>query len=103
MPLLASRDLPLVANGRLYSTRVRSIMIYGSETSPVKEENLIRLDRNDARMGRWMFNVGPKDRISAEKLRIRLRSNSSRECLQDRRLQWFGLLERMEERKSAGT
>ena len=44
-----------------------------------------------------MCNVRPGDRISATELRIRLISNSMKKCLQDRRLQWFGHLEGMEE------
>ena len=46
-----------------------------------------------------MSNIWAKERNSAEELRTRLRLKSVRECLQDRRLQWFGPLERMEERK----
>ena len=50
MPLLASRGFPLEAKGRLYSAYVQSVMLYGSETWPVKEENVIKLERNDV----WM-------------------------------------------------
>ena len=42
----------------------------------------------------WMCNVRLEDRISAEKLRTRLKLNSMREYLHDRRLQWFGHLEK---------
>ena len=45
-----------------------------------------RLKRNDARMVRLMGNARPQDMISAEKVRARLKLNSMRECLQDRRL-----------------
>ena len=41
-----------------------------------------------------MFNVRPGDRISAEKLGTRLTLKNMREYLKDRRLQWFGHLER---------
>ena len=41
--------------------------------------------------------LGQDDRISAEELMARLKFESMWECLQDRRLQWFGLLERMGE------
>ena len=50
VPLLAGRGFPLEAKGRLYSACVQSVMLYGSETWPVKEENVIRLERNDV----WM-------------------------------------------------
>ena len=43
VPLLAS-GLPLGSKGRLHSTYVRSATINGSESWPVKEEDLIRLN-----------------------------------------------------------
>ena len=50
VPFLTSRALHLGAKSRLYSAFVCSIMLYGNETWPVKEENVIRLKRNHARM-----------------------------------------------------
>lgn len=47
-------------------------------------------------MFRWMCTVRPKDRIS-EECRIRLNLKHIRECLQNRRVQQFGVLEKMEE------
>ena len=57
----------------------------------------MRLVRNDARMVKWMSNVTSTDKSSAEQLRTRRKLNSTKQCLQDRGLQWFGHLERMEE------
>ena len=34
-------------------------MLYGKEVWPVKEEDVIKLERNDARIVRWMSNLGP--------------------------------------------
>ena len=56
---------------------------------------MIGLERNDSRMVRWMCSVGSVDRISVEELRTRLKLNSMREYLQDRTLQWFGLLKKL--------
>ena len=44
-----------------------------------------------------MYNVRIEDRISAEELVIRLNLKNWRGCVQDRRLQWFNYLKRMEE------
>lgn len=41
----------------LCSIEIHSIMLYRSETCPVKEEDMIRLEMNDARIVRWMYNV----------------------------------------------
>ena len=43
-------------------------MLYGIEPCSVKED-VIRLQRNDARMVTWMYN---ENRISAEKLRTKM-------------------------------
>ena len=67
-------------------------MLYRRETLPIKEKYMIRLERNERRMARWMFNVRSEDRISAEELSIRLKSKSMMECLQDRRLQLFEIV-----------
>ena len=56
-------------------------MLYGSDTWPVKKEDVIRLERNDARIVRWMCNVRPEDSISAEEPRTRLKLKSVRKCL----------------------
>ena len=42
LPLLTSKDLSLEAKDRLHSTCIHIVMLYGSETLPVKEENVIR-------------------------------------------------------------
>lgn len=95
--LLTSRVLSLLAKGRLYEACVRSVMLYGSETWAVKEEDLVRLERNDMRMIRWMCNVSLRDRESSDELRSRLGIHNIRDVVQTRRLRWFGHLERMEE------
>jgi len=57
VPLLTNRDMPLIRRGRLYSSCVRSSMLYGSETWPVRKENKVALQRGEMRMVRWMCNV----------------------------------------------
>ena len=63
----------------------------------LNEEDVIRLERNDVMIVRWMCNVSLEEMISPEELRTRLKLKSVRECLQHRRMEWFGLLERKEE------
>ena len=48
-------------------------------------------------MVRRMCSIRPEERISAEELKTRLKIGSMRYCLLNRRLQWFGHIERMEE------
>ena len=83
--------------GRVFEACVRSVVLYGSETWAVKEEDLTRLERNDMRMVRWMCGVTLKDRKSSEELRDRLGLANIRDCVQSRRLRWFGHVERMDD------
>ncbi|XP_057298477.1 uncharacterized protein LOC130629336 [Hydractinia symbiolongicarpus] len=71
LPLLTSRVLSIEVKGRLYEACVRSVMLHGSETWAVKQEDLDRLERNDMRMVRWMCNASLRDRKSSDELRSR--------------------------------
>lgn len=66
------------------------------DNCPVKDEYVIRLERDDARMILWMVNVRSKDRSFREKLGTTPNVNSMKGCSQGRRLYWFYNLERME-------
>jgi len=57
VPLLTNDDISLTVRGRLYSSCVRSSMLHGSETWPVKQENEVALQRAEMRMVRWMCDV----------------------------------------------
>ena len=43
VPLLTNKDVSLIMRGRLYSSCVRSSMLHGSETWPVRKENVAAL------------------------------------------------------------
>jgi len=70
--LLTNRDISLIRRGRLYSSCVRSSMLHGSETWPVRKENEVVLQRPEMRMVIWMCNVKVKDRVPSKELRERL-------------------------------
>jgi len=54
----------------MYSSRVRSSMLHGSETWPVRKENEVALQRAQMRMVRWMCNVKVKDRVPSKELKM---------------------------------
>ena len=56
---------------------------------------MIRLEKNDARMVKWMCNVRCEDKISPTELKTGLQLNSMKKCLHDRRLQWSYYVEKM--------
>ena len=53
VPLLTNKDVSLIMRGRLYySSCVRSSMLHGSKTWPVRKENVVALQRAEMRMVR---------------------------------------------------
>ena len=66
VPLLTNKDVSLIMRGRLYSSCERSSMLHGSETWPVRKENVVALQRAEMRMVRWMCGVKLKDRWQME-------------------------------------
>ena len=61
--------------------------LYGSETWPVKEKVVIRLERNGVGMVRQMYNFRPEAKIPVDDFRTSVKLKRMRECLQERRLQ----------------
>ena len=96
LPLLTSRALPLSTKGRVYQACVSSVMMYGSETWPVRAEDMCCMGRNDMWMIQWMCNVSLKNRLRSDELRGRLNLESIGRCVQNRRFCWFGNIERMD-------
>jgi len=90
VPLLTNRDISLIRRGRLYSSCVRSSMLHGSETWPVRKENEVALQRSEMRMVRWMCNAKVKDRVPSKELRERLGIDDIILIIQQNRLRWYG-------------
>ena len=76
--------------GRLYSSCVQSNMLHGSETWPVKKENVVALQRAEMRMVRWMCGIKLKDRLPSKEMRERLGTDDIALVLQQNRLHWYG-------------
>ena len=89
VPLLTNRDISMIRRGRLYSSCVRSSMLHGSETRPVRNENEVALQRAEMRMVRWLCDVKVKDRVPSKELRERLGIDDIILILQQNRLRWY--------------
>ena len=73
-----------------------TILLYGSETRPVKEEDLVMLHRTEMSMLRWMSHATFKDRISSKDLLTKFDLLPVRRIVQHNRLCWFGHVMRMD-------
>jgi len=87
---MGNRDISLIRRGRLYSSCVRSSMLHGSKTWPVRKENEVALQRAEMTVVRWMCDVKVKDKVPSKELKERLRIDDIIFVLQQNRLGWYG-------------
>ena len=96
LPVLTSCHLTFKTRGRVYSSCVRSAMLHASETWPLTKPNLQRLQQNDRTMIRQICNVRPQDNVTtrSNELLVRLGIEDLDLILKERRLRWYGHVER---------
>jgi len=88
--LLKNKDISLIIKGRLYGSCVRSSMLHGSDSWPVRKENEVALQRAEMRMVRCMCGIKLKDRFPSKELRERLGIDDTALVLQQNRLRRYG-------------
>jgi hypothetical protein len=93
-PLLGSSSVPRSVKGKLYSSCVRSCILYGSETWAVTLEGQRRLERTEMQMVRRMCGVTLKDRRASDNLRKSLGIECITTVRRRNRLRWFGHVQR---------
>jgi len=71
--LLTNRDISLIVRGRLYSSCVRSSMLRGSESWPIRKENEVAPQWAQMRMVKWICGIKLQGRVPSKGLRERLR------------------------------
>ena len=83
--------ISLSLKGRVYKTTIRAVLLYGSETWPLRVEDLRRLQVFD---NRCIAGVGWCQRIRNETVRKRVfghvEGTSIGDCIQHNKLRWFG-------------
>ena len=96
IPVLSSRHLSFKTCCRVYSSCVQNAMFHASETWPLTKPSLQRLQRNDRAMIRHICNVNPQDtaNIRSTELLARLGIEDLDLILKERRLHWYGHVER---------
>ena len=96
LPVLTSRHLSYKTRGHVYISCVRSAMLHASETWPLTKTNLQRLQRNDRAMNRQISSIKPEDvaTVRSSKLLAKLELEDLDLILRERRLRWFGHMER---------
>ena len=70
--LLIGKGMGLRSKEIIYTTCIRPAMLYGSETWPMKVENIRKIQRSEMRMLRWMTGVSLSESKSNECVRSML-------------------------------
>ena len=93
LPVLISRHLSYKTRRHVYSTCVPSAMRHASETWPLTKTNL---QRNDRAMIRQISSIKPEDvtMVRSSELLAKLELEDFDLILRERRLRWFGYVER---------
>ena len=91
LPVLSSHHLSFKTHGRVWSA-----MLHASETWPLTKPNLQHLQRNDRAMIRQIGNVRLQDIVTtrSNELLARLGIEDLDLILKERRLRWYGHVER---------
>ena len=82
---------------RLYTAVIRPAMIYGAETWSTTKKEEERMNVNEMRMLRWASGVTRRDRVPNRYIRGSLKVCEISKKIAERRLAWFGHVERREE------
>ena len=96
LSILTCRGLLLESRGYAYNACVRSVLLYANETWAATQEDVCRLNRNDAMMIRWICSAKLRDKVASEELRSRLDLGSIDNALRCGRLRWYGHVQRMD-------
>jgi len=94
LPLLTNRAISLNTRGRIYSSCVRSVMLYASECWALRNDELARLIRNDRAMLRWICGIKPDEEVHTHTLCDRLNIPYLDVTLRYNRLRWAGHVHR---------
>jgi len=68
LPILTGKGFSLKLKGKVYATCVRSCLIHGSETWPMKVKHELQMNRTEMSMIRWMCGVKLNERKKNEEL-----------------------------------
>jgi len=93
-PILTAKGASLKLKGKIYKACIQSVMIYGTETWPMRIEDMQRLQRAERMMVRWICGVTLKDRIASEELLAHVGVESVSLLVRRGTLRWFGYVER---------
>ena len=93
------KGLPLRLKGRVYNATVRAVLLYSTETWPIRAQDLRRLQVFDNRCLRTIARIGWSRRIRNEVIRKQVLGDTFgrtiKECIERNQLRWLSHVLRM--------
>jgi hypothetical protein len=93
--LWSRRNINLKVKLKVYRSTVRSILLYGCETWPMKVEDARRLEACEMGFYRRILNIDYRDHVTNAAVLERVNSAALSRIVQGRRLSWLGHVLRM--------
>ena len=94
-PLLKQKEIPKDVKVCIYSTILRPVLLYGSETWTLTKKLKSKIQACEMRILRLIFGVTKRDKIRNETIRNSLNVQSILTIIEKNQLRWFGHILRM--------
>ena len=94
-PLLKQKEIPKDVKVCIYSTILRPVLLYGSETWTLTKRLKSKIQACEMRILRLIHGVTKKDKIKNETIRASLKVQSILSVIEQNQLRWFGHVLRM--------
>ena len=91
---MCDNRMPERLKGKIYKTVIRPVMLYGSETWTMLENDTRKAATAETRMLRWSTGKTLKDRVRNEVTLAKVKVRKIEDKLRAQRLRWFGHVER---------
>ena len=95
--VVCDRKMPIKLKIKVYSTVVRPVLIYGSETWAPRRKEEAKLERTEMRMLRWMMGISLLERLENDEIRRMAGIVKITEVIREARLRWCGHVLRMDD------
>ena len=94
--VVCDKKMPIRLKVKIYSTVVRPVLMYGSETWALRQKEEAKLERTEMRMLRWIMGISLLERLENDEIRRMAGVVKITEMIREARLRWCGHVLRMD-------
>ena len=98
--VVCDKKMPNKLKIKIYTTVIRPVMMYGSETWALRKREEQKLERTEMRMLRWILGISLLERLENEEIRRSVGVRKITDVIGKSRLRWYEHVARMDEEES---